>query len=745
MADVIISNAATLYQIARTRHSTVFTTASIGYQLVTNASGHSYYQKTTDGGATWGTPVVINAADTTAADLWFDQWTPGDTTGTKIHIFYIDVPTADVMYCSLDTATDTVSAAVQIYAGASLAAAGSRYGIFSSGTKARSGYLYCAYEIDAGAEYGFKRSTDSGATWSAVLDATFVEADKDQAYLYPATDTGDNNDCWAIYHDTSANALTLKLWDNSAATTTESATIQTFADTATQYLGEGGYSAAMRLSDGHIILASVSERNTATADHQVWDIASIATITALTAITTNIANHYYPAVYIDPNSNDIYVAYNGARAGTDTLDTASKVYYVKSTDGGTTWSSGDTAYMVDAAAVVVQVWTPPTGPRFLASWRIGYYSKTNYTNSIVSTAAAAALAATPTAIATGTGALTTAITMLAAPSVLATVTGNLTTAIRLVSDAVAEATGTGNLTTGIQLAGNAVATASATGDLFGYITLAGDSVAVATATGDLTTAIRLNADSSAVATATGSLAAPVAFDSAAQAIASATGSLTTAIRLNSVAQAVATSTGGLTATNTQEISAAFYDSTGLGITGITTATLKIRKEVTGEFWDFDTQTLKTSLWSSISRAMLEVDATNARGLYKYSANFGLLPDGKYLALVDYTATLSQHAAVAFEMKGGLLIEDYNAAAISARLPAQLISGKMNSADSYAQTLLNLILGASSPTAAQIRAEMDANSTRLAAIYLATDTLEASMAALPSAAQIATAVVDRVIP
>ncbi|MFZ2540712.1 MAG: hypothetical protein WAW75_02940 [Gallionella sp.] len=40
-------------------------------------------------------------------------------------------------------------------------------------------------------------------------------------------------------------------------------------------------------------------------------------------------------------------------------------------------------------------------------------------------------------------------------------------------------------------------------------------------------------------------------------------------------------------------------------------------------------------------------------------------------------------------------------------------------------------GGSYPTVQQIRAEMDANSTRLAAIDLATDTLEASMAALPA--------------
>src|SRR6185436_12670532 len=99
-------------------------------------------------------------------------------------------------------------------------------GAFVSGTKTRSGYLYCAYDIDAGAERGLHRSTDSGTTWSANLATTFVEATLDQCKLFPASNTGDNNDCWAIYYDASATAITLKMWDSSAAAQVESSTIQ---------------------------------------------------------------------------------------------------------------------------------------------------------------------------------------------------------------------------------------------------------------------------------------------------------------------------------------------------------------------------------------------------------------------------------------------------------------------------------------------------------------------------------------
>ncbi len=73
--------------------------------------------------------------------------------------------------------------------------------------------------------------------------------------------------------------------------------------------------------------------------------------------------------------------------------------------------------------------------------------------------------------------------------------------------------------------------------------------------------------------------------------------------------------------------------------------------------------------------------------------------------------------------------------IESRLPAALVSGKMDAVATVSGV----------PTAVEIRTEMDTNSTRLAAIDLATDTLVASVAALPSAAENATAVVDRVYP
>lgn len=379
MADVSI-DASVVAVTARAARTLVFTTPLIGYQFYLDGDGVFGYSKTTDGGATWGAQVDVDGAGATttvAFDVWFDKWTPGDT-GTLIHCWWFDVTNDVVRWRTLDSNGDTLGTVRTVLTGASAVAG---RGAFVSGTKTRSGYLYCAFDLDAGAERGLHRSVDSGTTWSANLSTTFVEATLDTCLLFPASGTGDNNDCWAVYYDASATALTLKLWDSSAGSATESATIQTHTDGATDLTGQFGFAATVRHSDGHIILVAQSGRDAAGGTDQVFDITDTSTITTKTAIVSSGDDHYYPQVFIDQNTGALRVAYNGKRDGSETLDTATNVYYTVSTDGGTTWSAGDTAYREGAAGVVLQVWTPLMGPRFYASWRVGTTLLGNKVNS----------------------------------------------------------------------------------------------------------------------------------------------------------------------------------------------------------------------------------------------------------------------------------------------------------------------------------------------------------------------------
>ena len=389
MADVSIDGSIST-NTAHGLRSVVFTSASVGYWFYIDSDGTFGYSKTTDGGATWGAQVEIASATTHLAyDVWFDQWTPGDS-GTLIHLWYFDSTNADVKWRSLDTASDTLGTEQTVFAGASTQNYG---GTFVSGTKSRSGYLYAAFDIDFADERGLYGSTDGGASWGSQLDATFVEAaaTNDIAVLFPATGTGDNNDIWAIYLDSSTNGITLKLWDSSAGSTTESSAIMGLTDLITNLTGQHGFSASVRHSDGHLILAGVSGYDG--GNHRVFDITSHSSFTELTDIEVTTDDHYHPAVFIDQLTNDIYVAFNGARDGSEVIGSSTKVYYTKSTDDGTTWSAGSTAYMEGAAAAVVQVWAPLMGSRFYVGWRIGSTLVGNYVNSIALTGVTAALTA----------------------------------------------------------------------------------------------------------------------------------------------------------------------------------------------------------------------------------------------------------------------------------------------------------------------------------------------------------------
>jgi hypothetical protein len=383
MADVSI-DASVVTNTAHGMRSVVFTTALIGYWFYFDGDGWFKYSKTTDGGATWGAAVPITAVATmTAFDVWYDGWTPGDS-GTKISTAYFDV-TGDTIRCNqLDTNGDTLGGGTTVFTGAS---AVSGRGSFCSITKTRSGYLYVAFDIDAGAEHGLVRSTNNNTSWSSNLAATFVESTIDQCLLFPATGTGDDNDCWAIYQDASVDALTMKMWDSSAAAEVESSTIQTMVENTTDLVGQMGFSGSIRHSDGAIIIVSCSEYDTATADMQVWTVTGVTAasqtgITHNTDITTNIDDNYYPAVFIDQNTDHIYVAYQGKRDGSEVLGTATKTYYTKSTDGGTTWSSGDTAYQEGATTANLQTWAPLSGNRFYVGWRVGTTLVGNKVNSV---------------------------------------------------------------------------------------------------------------------------------------------------------------------------------------------------------------------------------------------------------------------------------------------------------------------------------------------------------------------------
>lgn len=387
MADVTIDGTIST-STARGMRSLAFksTDDQIGYRFyIESGTGAFVYSKTTDGGATWGAAVTIkSAASQVAYDTWPEWYTPGDS-GTKILLTYFDVTNDKVFFNTIDVASDTLGTERTVLTGASAVAG---RGAFCSITKTRSGYIYIAYDIDAGAEKGLHRSTDGGTTWSASLLSTFIEATVDQCFLFPASGTGDDNDCWALYQDASVNAITLKMWDSSAAAQVESATIATHGESTGDLTGQYGFNATVRHSDGHLLMASRVAGLGAAGAFEFYDIASTSSWTKKTNLVGSIDDNWYPSVFIDQGTGDIYVAYIGALDNSEAVGITAAVHYVKSTDGGTTWGA-EQAYQQSADNTAQQTWAPLMGPRFYVSWRVGSTLIGNAANSLTFSAGGA--------------------------------------------------------------------------------------------------------------------------------------------------------------------------------------------------------------------------------------------------------------------------------------------------------------------------------------------------------------------
>src|SRR3990167_3030373 len=360
MAEVTVE-AAMLAGTSRGMRAVVFVTNNIGYVFGINGDNDLDYMKTTNGGLTLSAATDVFTGTVEAFDVWYDQWTPGDT-GRIIHIWYIQGGTGDdLLYTQLNTNGDVQTDRTVV----SLTSTAASRTQFISGTKARGGNLYCAYNIDNITESGMYRSVDNGANWS-VMTSPMEGDDGDQCKLFPAN-VADPQDIWLLYQDDSANELTLKEYDNSGNSFTESAAL-TMAEETTDATGQYGFDGSIRHSDGHLIAAYFDAYDALGAsDFKVYDINGTGSLTALTDIATNVQDMYYPSVFLNQDQPDwIYVAYLGVSAGTSTLGSSVPVVYALSKNRGLTW----TKYIAYSTSTTDyrQCWAPNNGERFLVVW-----------------------------------------------------------------------------------------------------------------------------------------------------------------------------------------------------------------------------------------------------------------------------------------------------------------------------------------------------------------------------------------
>jgi uncharacterized membrane protein YgcG len=384
MADVVIDAAGDSNSNIRSGQAgPVFISNSTGYFFYVNITADLAYRKTTNGGSSWDAEQTVKSGTVPAFAIWFDKWTPGQSGGV-IHIAYVDIPdTSSIIlnYKSLTTGADTLSSEVVILdttaTGTALTSSfrsGSADWAHCSITRAQGGNLYVsmgAHVEDAGGDTDvivFYRSVDAGANWT--VRTTPFEGGvlaSDTTLLCPAN-TSDLQDIVTFYGDESANAVSIKMYDDSANTWTETAVANIGALSGLAW----NVSMAVRHSDKHVLLAFLNGTQAATTDIRFIDLTvnSIAapTVTSMTSVINDTDQMQVCSIFINQRNDHIYVAYLKGGTWTDTVN----VYYKRSDDNATTWGS-ETQINEDAIedhrTVHVGHSTPGTGSgRFYATW-----------------------------------------------------------------------------------------------------------------------------------------------------------------------------------------------------------------------------------------------------------------------------------------------------------------------------------------------------------------------------------------
>lgn len=326
-------------------------------------SADVYWTKSTDGGLSWTQPAVVKTGTINALAVWYDRWSGRST--DKIRMAYTETGVNDILYRDLDTASsDTLGTETTVFSGAS-AAGGGALTIWVS----RHGEIRVAGSIDAGAEDGAWSSTDDGATWGNTIADPSEGATQDQYFGLPGWNGSDTADEMIIFVDASANGLSVKRYDDSANTWTETAIITdgNFTDLVAT-TAFPNVACAVDVTNSRNIVVAWTATDTANADLRMFFIDDT-TITESSAnvVLNSTDDQGLCAVGLDTLTGAIYVFYFGKSDGSETWNTALKLYYKVTQDDGATWSA-ETALTTENISTLGMYCTP----RFYATPKVFY-------------------------------------------------------------------------------------------------------------------------------------------------------------------------------------------------------------------------------------------------------------------------------------------------------------------------------------------------------------------------------------
>lgn len=314
--------------------NSVITNTGVIYQFLLDANNNAnlYWIKSLDFGRTWTRRSATIDTNVDRLCVWYDKQTPGDS-GTLIHIAWVENLTDNAEYCTLDTASDTVSSHIVGFNGLTSTSAA-----FITITKTKAGTVHCCGSIDAGTE-NFHFTVVSPFTSVTAKDAGVQEAAQDELYAVPGN-YADTDDFDVYYNDVSVPELTRKTYDASANTWSESAKLDDITSSLT--VCPPATVTIIRSSSLQFV-AYWNAFDLSTADLRClkWDGT---TTTQLTNIVTNSDDCAGVQLTYDESTSTLYAFYFGKSDGSETATTSWKVYYKTSTDAGSTWSAEQTLY-----------------------------------------------------------------------------------------------------------------------------------------------------------------------------------------------------------------------------------------------------------------------------------------------------------------------------------------------------------------------------------------------------------------
>ncbi|MBL4593764.1 MAG: hypothetical protein JKX68_08125 [Flavobacteriales bacterium] len=419
------------------------------------------FARTINAGTSWAI-TEIQAGDSLGMAVWYDKET--DDTGDLVHVVWWDSGTENLLYCNVDISDGSVSTIVTVanYTGTTTRI-NNRFAI----TKARNGNLILSHS-SAATDRTYK-STDGGTNWTSITAIGESNRNPDYLLFFPAN-TGDDADIASMYWDASSSEISIKMYDDSANTWTETSvsTSMSFDTVFTNWDG------ALRHSDGHIIFAAHTNNNHGSDDLKVWDLTvdsiSSPTVTAKTNIFTNVNDAAQAAVIINQQNDDVYIAYIYGSGWTSSTN----IYYKLSTNGGTSWGTevpygedtDDDNRLVAGARSIGS-----SGGRIMWAWYDDDNTQieTNLNNDILIEASGGTieeLAGTSTSSSTTTGDLTISLELSATSNGSSTTTGDLTVSLELSSTSSGTSTTSGNIIfEPLEISGQSVSSSTTTGNI----------------------------------------------------------------------------------------------------------------------------------------------------------------------------------------------------------------------------------------------------------------------------------------